>query len=208
MAKGFIDKGLKGVRKFDRDFASATLIGAIKSAEKIVSDLQQEGPSWTGRFSNSWQIAGPQGQSIKGDGGKGEARPIKFKDGPFTGPQATATLFRTTVLKDKTVFTISNFSEHAAEAIDAVEHDKTYYPKGWQISPEGPQTSQGTQNHKTVGSGRKSSSTRGDIGGGDPNSMSSRTAPLDWFSTFAEGGRLDKAIKIEMDKALGRAFRK
>jgi hypothetical protein len=37
--------------------------------------------------------------------------------------------------------------------------------------------------------------------------MSSRTAPLDWFATFADGGRLDKGIKIEMDKALRKAFK-
>jgi hypothetical protein len=208
MAKGFGNKLFKGTRAFDRDFASATLIGAIKAAQKTIDELQKEGPSWTGQFSNSWQIDGPQGQNIKGDGGRGDPRPLRFKEGPFTGPQAVATLFKTGILKDKVVFTISNFSDHAAEAIDAVEHDKTYYPKGWAISPDGPQTSQGQANFDPVNGGRKDSSTRGDTGGGDPNSRSSRTAPLDWFATFAEGGRLDKAIKIEMDKALERAFKR
>ena len=201
MAKGF------GIGKqLDRDVSSALLIGAINAAQRTVDELQEEGPSWTGRFSNSWQIQGPQGQQVKGDGGPGDARPLRFRDGPFTGRQATTTIFRTTFTVDKTIFTISNFSDHAAEAIDAVEHDKTYYPRGWAISPDGPQTSQGARNHKTVDSGRKDSSTRGDTGGGDLNSSSSRTAPLDWFATFAEGGRLDKAIKIEMDEALKRVF--
>lgn len=201
MAKGF------GIGKqLDRNVSSALLIGAINAAQRTVDELQEEGPSWTGRFSNSWQIQGPQGQQVKGDGGPGDARPLRFRDGPFTGPQATATILRTKFTTDKVIFTISNFSDHAAEAIDAVEHDKSYYPEGWRISPEGPKTLQGKANFDPVNSGRKESSTRGDTGGGDPNSSSSRTAPLDWFATFAEGGRLDKAIKIEMDEALKRVF--
>ena len=204
MAKGFG----KGFNRFRRDMESLPFLGPVSAAERIVAELQAEGPSWTGRFSNSWQITGPQGQQVKGDGKPGDPRPVKFKEGPFTGPQAAATFLRTKVTTDKVVFTISNFSDHAAEAIDAVEHDKTYYPRGWAISPDGPQTSQGQANFDPVSSGRKDSSTRGDTGGGDPNSSSSRTAPLDWFATFADGGRLDKAIKIEMDKALAKTFRK
>jgi hypothetical protein len=204
MAKGFG----KGFNRLRRDMESLPFLGPVSAAQRIVAELQAEGPSWTGRFSNSWQITGPQGQQVKGDGKPGDPRPVKFKEGPFTGPQAAATFLRTKVTTDKVVFTISNFADHAAEAIDAVEHDKTYYPKGWAISPDGPQTSQGQANFDPVNGGRKDSSRRGDTGGGDPKSISSRTAPLDWFATFAEGGRLDKAIKIEMDKALAKAFRK
>jgi len=202
MAKGFGE----GFNRFRRDMESLPFLGPVLAAERIVAELQAEGPSWTGRFSNSWQITGPQGQQVKGDGKPGDPRPVKFKEGPFTGPQAAATFLRTKVTTDKVVFTISNFADHAAEAIDAVEHDKAYYPRGWVISPEGPKTSQGQANFDPVDEGRKDSSTRGDTGGGDPNSSSSRTAPLDWFATFAEGGRLDKAIKIEMDEALKRVF--
>ena len=52
----------KMFQKIDQDVASLALLGAIKSAERAVSELQQEGPSWTGKFSNSWEINGPQGQ--------------------------------------------------------------------------------------------------------------------------------------------------
>ena len=201
MAKGF------GLNQFRRDMESLPLFGAIKAAERTVDELQAEGPSWTGRFSNSWQIEGPQGQTVKGDGRPGEAKPLRFREGPFTGPQAVATLFRTNRFKDKVVFKISNFSPHAAEAIDAVEHEPKYYQQGWRISPDGPETQQGKANFDLETSGRRRSSVRGQTGGGDPNSLSSKTAPLDWFATFAEGGRLDKAIKVEMDAALRRAFK-
>jgi len=206
MARGF-KKATDVVKRWDRNTSSLILLAAIDAATRTVDELQREGPSWTGRFSNSWQIEGPQGQIVKGDGRPGEPRKLRFNKGPFTGPQAVATFLSRKLFKDKVVFTISNFADHAATAIDAVEHGKDYYPKGWRISPEGPKTNQGKSNFDPVDSGRKNTSVRGEIGGGDPNSMSSRTAPLDWFATFADGGRLDKAIKIEMDKALRKAFK-
>jgi hypothetical protein len=191
-------------KQLDRDIPSAFLIGAIKSAERTISELQKEGPSWSGRFGNSWQVEGPQGQLLKGSGAPGEAQPLKFKDGPFTGRQAVQTLARTQVFKDKTVFIISNFSDHVAEATDKTSASPAYYKEGWKLYPKGPNTQQGKENFDFEDSGRKKTSRRGEIGGGNPKSTSSRTAPLDWFSTFEKGGRVDKAVRIEMDRALRR----
>ena len=44
--------------------------GPRQACEQIISNLQQEGPSWVSRFSNSWLIQAPSGLpgSIKGDG--------------------------------------------------------------------------------------------------------------------------------------------
>jgi hypothetical protein len=204
MAKGFGE----GFNRFRRDMESLPFLGPVLAAERIVAELQAEGPSWTGRFSNSWQITGPQGQQVKGDGKPGDPRPVKFKEGPFTGPQAAATFLRTKLTTDKVVFTISNFADHAAKAIDAVEQDNFLYPRGWVISPDGPSTQLGKAKFDPVAQGRKGGgSYRGDTGGGDPDSSSSRTAPLDWFATFAEGGRLDKAVRISVDEALRKAFK-
>lgn len=206
MARGF-GNPLKAFRRADRDIASLALLSAISAAEKTVKQLQEEGPSWTGRFSNSWQIEGPQGQTVKGDGRTGEPRPIKFKEAPFTGPQATATLLKINLLKDKTVFKISNFSEHAAIAIDALQQSNSLYQNGWE-KYGGPITDLGISNLDISSEGREGgSSLRGDIGGGSNTSASSRTAPLDWFATFVEGGRLDKTVKISVDEILRKGVR-
>ena len=158
-------------------------------------------------FSNSWQIEGPQGQSVKGDGRPGEPRPIKFREGPFTGPQATATLLKINLLKDKTVFTVSNFADHAAIAIDAVEQPNELYKEGWRRYG-GPTTNIGKTNLDIELEGRsRGSSFRGETGGGNPNSSSSKTAPLDWFATFFQGGRLDKTVKISVDEALRKGLK-
>ena len=191
----------------DREVPSLILIGAIKSAERTVEELQQAGPSWSGRFSNSWQIKGPQGQGVEGDGKPGDPRPIKFMQGPFTGRQATATLFRVNTLKDKVIFRISNFSDYFDQATDRSSQPKNYYPQGWELFPDGPDTRLGKKNFDPKDEGRKKFSRRGETGGGDPDSTSSRTAPLDWFPTFAGSGRIDRAVKIEMDKAFKGVFK-
>ena len=63
-----------------------------------------------------------------------------------------------------------------------------------------PETVQGMSTWEIEDSGRKPGGTyRGEIGGGNPLGESSRTADLDWFATYVEGGKVDRAVKIEMD---------
>ena len=194
--KGFWQGGKEISQELDRVTASALLIGPIAAAERIVREVQQAGPSWTGKFSNSWQIEGPQGQQIKGDGQPGEPRPVEFTTAPFTGPQAAATLLRTKLLKDKIVFKVSNFSAYAAEATDEVQ--STFIrPKDAPI----PQTQLGLSKWDEQNTTRLRNTYRGQTGGGRPNGSESRTAPLDWLATYASAG-LNRAVKIEMDAAL------
>ena len=191
-------KPLKGLQRFRRDMESLALLGAVRAAERTVRELQQEGPSWTGQFSNSWQITGPQGQTVKGNGGRGEPRPLKFMEGPFTGPQAVRTLFRTGVTTNKVVFTVSNFSPWAGEATDLRE-SRFYRP-----TPE-PQTQLGLSKWEQSGQRRPSRwHPRYQIFGGESGDAS-RTASKDWFTKYVTGGRLDKSITVEMDNMLRRS---
>jgi hypothetical protein len=195
--KGFWQGGKEIVQELDRLAGSVALVGPTLAAERIVREVQQAGPSWTGKFSNSWQIEGPQGQSVKGDGQPGEPRPVEFTATPFTGRQATATLFRTGFLKEKVVFRISNFSPYAAEATDEVQ--STFErPKNAPI----PQTQLGLKKWDEQDTTRLRNTYRGQTTGGRPGGSASRTASLDWLATYADGGALNKAVKIEMDAAL------
>jgi hypothetical protein len=191
------------LKELDRVAATTVFNGPRAAAERTVRELQKKGPSWTGRFSNSWQIEGPSGVgSSKGDGQPGDPRPIYSP--LVSGQQVTKSL----LTKDKLIFTISNFSDHALKAIDAVEQANVLYPRGWDINPDGPSTQLGKSKFEPELTGREgNSSYRGAIGGGDPNSFSSRTAPLHWFSTFVEGGALDKAVQRGLDSMLNKAFK-
>mgnify|MGYP000851346561 CR=1 FL=1 len=194
--KGFWQGGKELTQELDRLAGSAALIGPVLAAERVVREVQKAGPSWTGRFSNSWQIEGPQGQTVKGDGQPGEPRPVEFSATPFTGRQAAATLLRTTLLKDKIVFKVSNFSPYAAEATDEIQ--STFIrPKDAPI----PQTQLGLSKWEEQDTTRLRNTYRGQTTGGRPGGSASRTAPLDWLATYASAG-LNRAIKIEMNAAL------
>jgi hypothetical protein len=191
--KGFFERGMNLLDELDRIAATTIYNGPKRAAERVVSELQQAGPSWTGRFSNSWQIQTPT-RLVKGTGQPGEPQRL------FTPSLRGREVSKSFISKDSVVFTITNFSPHTLEAIDVVEHDRTY----WRRPTPEPTTQLGKSKWEVAGP-RTSVSYRGQIAGGDEGSSSSRTAPLDWFATYASA-KLDRAIKIEMDSAINRRF--
>lgn len=186
---------LNMIRDLDRFTSSLLLAGPTLAAERIVTELQQAGPSWTGKFSNSWQITGPQGQTVRGDGAEGEPRPIRFMSAPYTGQQALRTSIRTTFTTDKIIYTISNFSPYADEATDMVQSVFL------RPTPE-PQTQLGKRKWESSAAGRYNPSLRWQIGTNSASETgSSRTADQDWLTRYARDGRLDRAVTIAMNAA-------
>ncbi len=175
-------------KKLDRVAGSAALVGPTLAAEKIVRDLQNLGPLWSGRFANSWQITGPQGQLAKGTGAAGRPQVIEFSSAPFTGLQATQTLFRATFSKNKIVYRISNFCPYADEARDFVPYTPPANDKKSSIGEPLGQATSGV---------RRPGAKRGDLQGSGRNRS---TAPLDWYTTYVGGGQLDRTIQVMLDK--------
>lgn len=177
---------MKLAKNLDLVFASAVSFGPIRAAHRTVRELQQEGPSWTGQFSNSWQIETPDGRSFKGSGSPGEPQPLPIP--ALTGRQAVKAGFA----KDRVVFTISNFSPWAGEAVDFVDN---YY---WRPTPE-PQTSLGKKKWEQSGRKRPTEKHRRfDIYSETDPGNASRTADQDWFTTYVTT-KLDRAVTVEMD---------
>lgn len=184
MARNDFMELLKDVDVF---FASAVSFGPIRAAHRTVRELQQEGPSWTGRFSNSWKIETPDGRSFKGSGQPGEPQPLPVP--ALTGPQA----LKAGIAKDRIVFTISNFSPWAGQAVDFVD-DNFYRP-----TPK-PQTQLGLKKWEESGLARpKERHKRYNIYSESDLGNASRTADQDWFTTYVTSGKLDRTITFEMD---------
>lgn len=161
-------------KELDRVAATTVYNGPRRAAERIVRDLQDLGPAWTGEFSNSWQITTPVA-SVRGTGASGP--PQRIVAPVLTGQQVTKSL----LLKDKLVFTISNFAPHAGIATDV--------DPGVFINP-------GTLPIKPIEkTGKRQKSLRGLLTGEGGNS---RTAPLDWFTLYLKGGAIDKTIQVAM----------
>jgi hypothetical protein len=192
--KGFWQGGINLLQELDRVAATTIYNGPKAVAERVVRELQQDGPSWSGEFSNSWQIQTPTVLK-KGTGQPGE--PVPVTTPPLTGQQVAKSLGS----KDSVVFTISNFAPHALEAIDAVQHDRQYYARRKTSQPT---TSLGLSKWQEFGP-RAAVSYRGQTGGGSEGGSSSRTAPLDWFANYASA-ELGRAVQIEMDSAIRRRF--
>jgi len=195
-------------KDLDRIVPSLLFGGPVNTAVQIVTDLQDKGPSWSGKFSNSWVIKTPSKTfTCPSPGEGGDPRRIEKTSVSVSGREVLSSQF----LKDSIIFEIYNNSPqnfsgvpYKAYALDEIE-GRSYRNPLWGMEP---QTKQGKKNLKTTNSGRKRPAKRGDIGGGDPNSMSSRTAPLDWFPTYVQGGEINRAIRIEMDKAVKESKRR
>ena len=181
----------KLIEDLDMVFASSAVNGPLAAARRIVSELQQEGPSWTGSFSNSWKVETLDGRSYGGNGERGEPQPVKIP--LLTGRQATKAVAN----KNKVVYVISNLSPWAGEATDLRESN-FYRPT------ERPQTQLGLSKWEQSGQKRPvERHPRYDIFG-DGNGSASRTAPKDWFTKYVTGGKLDRAVTVEMDNMLRR----
>lgn len=174
---------------FDRAVSSLVVSGPTRIAKRTIRELQEEGPSWTGRFSNSWQIETPDGRVYKGDGNEGEPRPIKLPIGLLTGRQ---NIRGSLPLKDRAVTTISNFSRWAGEATDLADNHF------WRPTPE-PKTELGKRKWEQSGFKRPTERhKRYDIYSERDPGNASRTADQDWFTTYATS-KLDRAVTLEMD---------
>jgi hypothetical protein len=185
------------INVLDRLGSSLVVSGPARVARKTIRELQQEGPSWTGRFSNSWQLETDDGRLYRGDGGPGDPRDINIPVGVFTGRQNVRGVLP---IKDRAIATISNFSDYAAQATDLEEG---IFIRDWAEPPsDKPQTALGKSKFYEEDSGRKFPSFRGDPGGGNPLSVSGTTAELDWFADYVRGGRLDRTLRVEMDGLL------
>ena len=164
----------------DRLATAAFSRAPAAAAEKTVADLQERGPVWTGRFSNSWQISSGS-RVVSGSGQTGQ--PQKLSSPLLSGRE----LLGNPVVK----YTISNFATgpqgpYALQAMDLAE--------GIFINP-------GTPPLKPATYGTRVSGIRGDIPSGTKGPNRS-TAPLHWFTDYVKGGYIDRTVRVSFDQAL------
>jgi len=192
----------KTLKDFQRDMNKLKILtiysGPARAAEKIVIKLQKKGPAWTGLYSNSWQI------EIEGDKSTGTRR--EGNPQPVKAPMLSANAINKMSNKTESFINISNLARSRPYAQDEVTgRFRRGKARNKTITNE-PKYSTGKSKQRKPGniasSGRKLVSKRGDIGGGKPGGISTRTAKLDWFKTFAKGGQLEIEVKNELDKSI------
>lgn len=153
--------------------------GLQDSATAVVKDLQKAGPTWSGEFQNSWEIA-TASKISSGTGAAGPAQTIK-------APLLTNNEFK---FKPEVKYYIANKAEHADIALDLVPYVKEADTNIKFGNPRG---------GKTVLYGdRPEGGRRGELEGSGNNRS---TAPLDWYATYIRAGKLDRTVSLYMDQA-------
>lgn len=156
-------------------FATAAFSRApARAAEQVVADLQKNGPIWSGQFANSWAIASGSRQT-QGNGAPGQ--PQRLSAPLLTG--------RELLFKPEIKYTIFNTADYAAIAQDL--EPGTFKKIGRPLKTP-------------VASGTRSGGIRGSVGSGPGNAES--TAALDWFTTYINGGSLDKTVEVAFNATL------
>jgi len=152
--------------------------GLQRSAENVVKELQAKGPTWSGRFANSWEIASAS-QVSSGSGSAGRPQPLK-------APLLTNNEFK---FKPEVKYYIANKAPYADYALDLKEG--VFRPEGEPLP-----------GRRVVESGNRPNGLhkRGAVSTGDGTATSS--AELDWYTTYVQGGQIDRTISLYMDQAL------
>jgi len=199
---GSLDKKWQQIENIDKTIAAFFLSGAQGAAMQVVDDLQKKGPSWTGKFSNSWQIeTRTPGLEWRGTMQAGE--PVSPFDDGSGGPKVTMQDARDVLEKGKVAFRVSNVSpvnnsgqQYAEFATDRKEGE---FSGKWAGSE--PQTQKGRANWESANTKRKIPDMRGNIGSGTEEGFSSRTAEEDWFDRYINEEMTDtikKTVRLRL----------
>ena len=192
------DKELSDLQKQIKQHAVDILQkGVIPGAEDVVKELQFHGPSWTGVYSNSWQIE-IAGQKGTGTRRGGEPKPVK-------GPKLTlAQVRRAASASGQVDLEIRNLRQKRIKgyAEDTIEGRFTRGEKGGKKIGQEPRTQKGRDSLIPLNDGRLIEGFRGDLGGGKPSGFSSATAKLDWLPTYLNGGSLKQTLDLAINRAV------
>ena len=178
------------------DLAKELNKGVLPGVEEVVKELQFLGPSWTGVYSNSWQIQVGNKKST-GTRRAGEPKAVK-------APKMNVKSIRAgRVSKDEIKIEIRNLRQKRIKgyAEDTIEGRFRRGKVRNKVIGIEPRTSLGKSKFEQVNQGRVIG-FRGDIGGGRDGGISSRTAELDWLPKYLKGGSLQQTIKLELNKGL------
>ena len=153
--------------QFNRKLRREIQSTARHAAKEIMNDLAKSGPNWTGEFANSWVADAPG----VGKGTNG-SYPYSIRDTPAL-PDTIKAVARNPKL------VISNTTDYAMQAMDLEE--------GYFVDPGTDPLGQ------VVIKGNRYGRMRTDIGSGDGNARA--TAQRDWFTTYVNGGGLQKSLE-------------
>lgn len=171
----------RDLSRLGRDIQDLVSKAARQAAVNIMNDLAEAGPVWSGKFQDSW-VATP----ARGGGGGGGSYPYSLNDVPEI--KLSLAQARSALLPGGKTYTIENTQPYAAYALDLEEG--VFRGVGFAGRPEGRIVDQGKRQVDAEGKG-----IRGDVKTGSEGKSIS-TAPKDWYTTYINGGEMEKALEL------------
>ena len=158
------------------DVKKASVQAAREACVDIMNALSKRGPGWTGKYSSAW-YALPPGQVPKGPRSKGQVYKYDLRHVPVQR------------FKKGGQYTIKNGMAYADQAQDLAPFD-----------PKKPLTKRPIKPIDDEGK-RPEGGRRGELGPGEGNL---RTAPLDWYLDYINGGGLKKDLDLGARRGFGK----
>jgi hypothetical protein len=180
-----------GIEAISDDARRAAINALRNAAKEVLNDLSSIGPNWSGRFKQNWYVETANGTRGKAGGEPGRYNlfniPQLLTQGRDARGRFTSAL---PASKGKIELFIGNSSPYARQAMDLEPYEYPNLPKGKRLPPpKGPIYEDGY---------RPAGGMRGEIEpqgfGDDARPPHRSTAPLDWYSTYTEGGAFRAAF--------------
>ena len=172
----------RDVSNIGRDIQDLVSRVAREAAVNIMNDLAEAGPVWSGKFQDSWVAIASNGTQ-----GAPGAYPYSINNVPEL--KLSLAQARSAILPKGRTYTIENTQPYAGYALD-LDTNGQYKGIGFSGSPEGRIVAQGTRN----------SGKRGDVTT-DASGKAISTAPVDWYTTYINGGEMAKALELGVKEA-------
>ena len=154
------------------DFSEAVGKALRQSSVKLMNDLAQAGPAYSGKFSSAW-YAVPKGASVGANRSTGKIYKYDLRNVPKAKFKS---------LVPGSYYEIANGMDYAPQALDLRPGE---FKK---------QESEPIQDEDKIKRGVRQKRIRGNIKEGKGGNLS--TAPLNWYTTYIRGGGLERSFEF------------
>ena len=160
-------------KKVKKDIRVSASSAVRQAAVEIMNDLAKAGPAYSGEFSSAWYAVPPGTEPGAPRSSGGSIYKYDLRNVPEKN-------FQTSMY-----YEIVNGASYAPQALDLEEgRFRTQYDSSGNIE---------VPIKKPVDVGTRTGKRRGEVSTGAGFAVS--TAPLDWYSTYSQGGGLVKAVQ-------------
>ena len=185
-------------------YATAVVYDApAKSLEKSCFDMQNQGPSWSGKFSNSWEIKGMGQVLAKGNGQASDPKRLKLPK------KSIDEVFSVVKKKNSVKFSIYNtspygflrslFSSSKCSVQSAPKQAIDKQADFFRRPTDKPLTNLGKRKFQDFLGRRNGKTLRG-------QPISGRTAKLDWFTNYKKGGPFQSTFNKNFNTETKKTF--